>query len=69
MQDYEIRILNFDGTTSLTTEMPYMNVLAAVAAGRRLAGKRPYEVWQDDRCVYTSLAPPPLKPPPDQPSA
>lgn len=69
MQDYEIRILNIDGSVSITTRSLYMNSLAAISAARRLAGNRPYEVWSDDYCLYSSLTPPPVGRPPDRPAA
>ena len=68
MQDYEIRILNIDGSVSVKTQSLYMSSLAAIAAARRLAGNRPYEVWSEDYCLYCSLTPPPIHPP-DRPAA
>jgi len=69
MQDYEIRILNLDGSLSVKTQSTYMSTLAAIAAARRLAGNRPYEVWTEDYCVYSSLTQPPVNRPPDRPAA
>jgi hypothetical protein len=69
MQDYDIRILNFDGTLSLQTRCSHLNSLAAISAARRLAGNRPYEVWSDDYCLYSSLGPAPITQPPDRPAA
>lgn len=69
MQDYEIRILNFDGTLSLITQSIYLNSLAAIAAGKRLAGNRPFEVWSVERCLYSSLTAPPIFDPPQRPAA
>lgn len=69
MQDYEIRILNFDGSLCIRAEGPYLNSLKAIAAARKLAGNRPYEVWWDERCVYSSLTPPPIKPSPQRAAA
>ena len=69
MQDYEIRILNIDGSVSVKTQSPYMSSLAAISAARRLAGNRPYEVWSDDYCLYSSLTLPPISRPPDRPAA
>lgn len=69
MQDFEIRILNFDGTLSLITQSTHLNSLAAISSGKRLAGSRPFEVWCAERCLYTSLAPPPMFDPPKRPAA
>lgn len=69
MQDYELRILNFDGTLSLLSQNSYLNTLAAISASKRIAGTRPYEVWCDERCLYSSLNPPPITPPSSRPAA
>ena len=72
METFEIRILSPAGLPLLLVELPYMSAQAAVAAGRRMAKARNFEVWNDTRCVFTSRAPRSLRivdSPPDPPAA
>lgn len=70
MHEYEIRILKSDGSTGVIMQEVHLSTHAAVNKARRLAGERPFEVWSDDRCVY-STADKPSSPggPPDRPAA
>jgi len=52
MENYEIRILRWDGLPGLITERQYLNTAAAITAGKLLACGRRFEVWTDDCCVY-----------------
>jgi hypothetical protein len=70
MQEYEFKICRFDGTISLTTTATHLNADAAISAASRLAGGKPFEVWDAQRCIYTSLAAAPRIPePPAKPAA
>jgi hypothetical protein len=70
MLSFEIRILKADGSLSMATEQIHLNADAAVRAARRLAASRPFEVWSEHRCVYSSTAVPEPEPPPlGQPAA
>ena len=63
MSEFEIRILNLDGSPSIRTTLRLFSTQSAVASALRLARGRPFEVWEEDRCVYTSLANMPPEPP------
>lgn len=52
MQRYEIRILKDNGSLSLKATNDYLNSNAAIAAARRMARGKPFEVWRGDYCVY-----------------
>jgi len=54
MLTFEIRILKADGSLSMATTMTHLNADAAVRSAKRLAGKKQFEVWANDRCIYTS---------------
>ena len=56
METFEIRILSPEGLPLLLAEMQYMSAEAAIAAGRRMAKARHFEVWNGTRCVFTSRA-------------
>jgi hypothetical protein len=65
MHEYEIRVLNGDGSTNIVLQEVHLNTDAAITKARRLAQKRLFEVWCDDRCVYAARkeAPPEGHPP------
>jgi len=70
MREYEFKICRFDGTVSLTTAATHLNADAAISAAFRLSGGKPFEVWDGQRCVYTSLtAVPRIPEPPTKPAA
>ena len=52
MQHYEIRVLKDSGSLSLKIANDYLNSNAAIAAARRLAKGKSFEVWLGDYCVY-----------------
>jgi len=52
MQHYEIRVSKDNGSLSLKVANDYLNSNAAIAAGRRIAKGKPFEVWRGDTCVY-----------------
>ena len=52
MQAYEIRILHADRSTDMVLEMLHFSDNAAVRAGKKIAGARPFEVWRDLDCIY-----------------
>ena len=54
MHEYEIRILKNDGSTGVIMQEVHLSTHAAVNKARRLAGEKPFEVWSDDRCVYST---------------
>lgn len=54
MREYEIRILKNDGSTSVIMQEVHLSTHAAVNRGRRMAGASPFEVWSNDRCVYST---------------
>jgi len=58
MHEYEIRILKNDGSTGVIMQEVHLSTNAAVNKARRLAGERPFEVWSDDRCVYSTASTP-----------
>lgn len=56
MELFEIRILNQNGAPALVLEKDYLSIKAAENAARRLAGGRPFEIWNSDRCIFASDA-------------
>jgi hypothetical protein len=56
MSEFEIRILNSDGSPSVMTTLNLFSTQSAVGSALRLARGRPFEVWREGRCVYCSLA-------------
>ena len=70
MHEYEIRILKADGSPGVIMLEVHLSANAAVNKARRLAGERSFEVWSDDRCVYsTANKSPSPDGSPDQPAA
>lgn len=65
MSEFEIRILNRDGSPSITTTLTVYSAQSAIGSAVRLARGRAFEVWSEGRCVYTSVAAQPAPPPPD----
>jgi hypothetical protein len=63
MNEFEIRILNRDGSPSITTSLTVYSVQSAIGSAVRLARGRPFEVWTEGRCVYTNGATIPPPPP------
>ena len=63
MSEFEIRILNTDGSLSIRSTLRLFSTQSAIASASRLADGRPFEVWEEDRCVYTSIANVPPDPP------
>ena len=53
MHEFELRILSPDGATVLSAIEGHLNADRATMAVYRLANGRLYEVWRDDRCVYS----------------
>lgn len=51
MQTYEIRVLD-NGRTRAVLEAMHLNDNAAVRAGKKLAGGKPFEVWRELDCIY-----------------
>lgn len=69
MREYEFKICRFDGTVSLTIAATHLNADAAICAASRLAAGKPFEVWDQQRCIYTSLVSVPRIPePPAKPA-
>jgi hypothetical protein len=64
MLSYQTRILRADRSTDVIVESNHLNDNAAIRSARKLAEARPFEVWQDLRCIYgrTENAPAKLKP-------
>jgi hypothetical protein len=65
MQEYEIRILKADRTTSLVFESPHLNDHAAISEARMIADGAPFEVWCGLDCVLGEHH----EAPPDPPGA
>jgi hypothetical protein len=55
MQDFEIRILREDGMPAVLSTMKLYSAQSAIGAALRLARGRPFEVWSQERCVYSSI--------------
>ena len=56
MLEFEIRIFNADGKPTIRSMSRHMNSDTAVSFARRLAGNKHFEVWDGDRCLYTTMA-------------
>jgi hypothetical protein len=70
MQEYQFKIFRFDGMASLTTMATHPSADDAISAASRLAAGKPFEVWETQQCIYTSLAAMPHIPdPPAKPAA
>ena len=57
MGDYEIRILNADGTSARVMAAFYADDAAAIQSGHRLADGQAFEVWLGTKCIYPSANP------------
>lgn len=68
MTEFEIRILTPDGRPGIATTLSLFSAQSAIGAALRLARGRPFEVWGDGRCLYTSIVPA-VPPPGDRPAA
>jgi hypothetical protein len=62
MQDYEIRVLNFDGSAAIITAEIHLTDASAIRAGRALADGLPFEVWRGIDCIYGGDLPAPKVP-------
>jgi hypothetical protein len=69
MHEYEIRILKGDGSTGVVMQEIHLSAEAAIKKARRLARERSFEVWSDDRCIYSSDHSLPPDAPPNRPAA
>ena len=69
MENYEIRILRLDGSLSLLAERQYLNLDAAITAGKLLAKGRRFEVWTDDGRLYPAASQARIAGPPSHPAA
>lgn len=69
MLECEIRILTADGSPSIITQEVHLNAASAINKARRLAGQKAFEVWSNDRCLYSTLSAPTSSAPPTQPAA
>lgn len=54
MHEYEIRILNTDGSTALICEEVQLHDTAAIRSASRMALGRPFEVWRGLDCVRSA---------------
>jgi hypothetical protein len=54
MDLFEIRVLSTGGLLSLLTQQTFMGANAAIGAAQRIANGKPFEVWNGERCVFTS---------------
>lgn len=54
MTDFDIRILNPDGSASIVTTMSAFSTQSAIGSAVRLSRGRQFEVWGEGRCLYTS---------------
>lgn len=68
MDEYQIRILNEDRTTSMVAMSSHLNANMAIAAGMKLAKGLPFEVWRADECVFVTQEDRPLRFPSRAPS-
>lgn len=69
MTEFEIRILKDDGRPSVMTSLTLLSIQSAIGAAVRLARGRPFEVWGDGQCLYTSVAAPHTPSPSGHPAA
>ena len=60
MHEYEIRILQREGSSYLITAQIHLSDAAAIQAARRMALGRQFEVWRDMECITGYAAPPPI---------
>jgi hypothetical protein len=57
MHDYEIRILNPDGSAAIITAEIHLTDASAIRSGRALADGLQFEVWHGMDCIYGAHAP------------
>lgn len=70
MHEYEVRICNADGQTTIIAAEVQLNDHAAVRSARKLAQGRKFEVWRGLDCIYSeSPARPCQSPPASMPAA
>jgi len=51
VREYEIRILQSDGSPSILTAQIYLSDQSAIQAARRMALGRQFEVWRGMECI------------------
>ena len=51
MHDYEIRILNPDGSTAIITAEIHLTDASAIRSGRALADGLQFEIWRGMDCI------------------
>ena len=52
MKDYEIRVLNDDGKTSLIYFARHQDDCAAFQAAKEIADGQPFDLWRGMDCVF-----------------
>jgi hypothetical protein len=52
MHEYQIRVLAQDGRLSVFYSNLHLGDAPAIAAGRRIASGRSFQVWRGMQCVY-----------------
>ena len=52
MDEYEIRVLNSNGTCSAIIEQIQLNDHAAIRSGQKMAHGHSFEVWRGLDCIY-----------------
>jgi len=52
MHDYEIRILNPDGSTAIITAEIHLTEASAIRSARALADGLQFEVWRGMDCIH-----------------
>jgi hypothetical protein len=57
MHDYEIRILNPDGSAAIITAEIHLTDASAIRSGRALADGLQFEVWRGMDCIYGARLP------------
>lgn len=57
MQDYEIRILNPDGSTAIIAAEIYLCDTSAIRAAHVMADGLAFEVWRGMDCIYGAASP------------
>ena len=71
MDEYEIRVLNSNGTCSAIIEQIQLNDHAAIRSAQRIAKEKKFEVWRGLDCIYAGsiAAPVPYPTARDRPAA
>ena len=57
MRDYEIRILNPDGSTAIIAVEIYLCDASAIRAAHAMADGLAFEVWRGMDCIYGAALP------------